>query len=456
MSTPKEQVIRLFLGLLSPHVPLAEARVATLGGQGIEAKIWAESGIPPEHGSLIELNRTQGNRLIENHRYRYHNRLGTFCVNLTGQHGAAAQIDGFHLDLCGTVTEQILSDFAPLLRLILRSTGRCLGVTVADQRRNIALEQWPEVLEKGERLFGGHAAEILENLEAQQQQLPTRDDLPSFMRTFDSHKAACREFGLMVELIGLFQTHRAWAPVEIARYVYVSRYGGKPFRMRSFFFRFARFDPPRSGLDVARTWVTSSLSHHFQPGPFTQITAPSTAMERPIQGEVMSSRLGALANAVGGDTLAEYEMLVRSYENQAMATAVLEKIRELVSPVAPTPVAVAQPTPKAKKGPKKWTDLSEEQRIQWQIKMLELRLSVQTQAEARAENKDAWEKEWEKEWRKLLEEDFGTYSPELGRSLRSVMSRTSGKFRPRFEQQIQKLLGDAAGPYLERLSKIPA
>jgi hypothetical protein len=290
MDTPKEQIIRLFLDFLSRHRPLADARVATLGGQGIEAKIWTESGIPPEHGWLIELNRTRGNRLIENHRYRHHNRLGTFHQILAGQGGPAARIDGFHLDLCGTVTERVIHDFSPLLPLILQSTGRCLGITVSDQRRNRALEEWPVVMKKAERLFGKHTAGLLEKIETLQTQLPIREGLPSFMSGFDPCKGARREFSLMVELIDLFQEH-SWVPVEIVRYVYVSRYGGKPFRMRSFFFHFAPVSTPSSDLAVARTWTKSPLYFCSDQETFTEIKACPKRVERRRPGDLMSASI---------------------------------------------------------------------------------------------------------------------------------------------------------------------
>ena len=110
--TTKGQVIRLWLAFLSRFVPLGQARLATLGGRGLEAEIWEELGVPRDNGWLIERNRKRGGNLIAEHRYHVHNQLVTFDRILAGYGSAQAVVDGFHLDLCGTFSGQSLADFS--------------------------------------------------------------------------------------------------------------------------------------------------------------------------------------------------------------------------------------------------------------------------------------------------------------------------------------------------------
>jgi len=437
MNTPKEQIIRLFLGFLSTHTPLSDARIATLGGKGIEAKIWAESGIPPEHGWLIELNRERGHRLIEDHRYRHHNRLGTFHQILRGQEGANAYIDGFHLDLCGTITDQVIRDFSPLLPLILQSTGKCFGVTVSDQRRNRSLEEWPKALERGEELFGKGMKDVLSKLEESQRQLPMRKDLPSFMAGFDPAKGARREFGLLVELLELFQKHPSWTPTQIARYVYVSRYAGRPFRMRSFFVRFAPTLSPVSGVAIANMWAESPLSFYQDSTTFVEIQAPLKQRTRQKPGEPMTSRLGDVARALGGAELAEYEELVRNATALQQIRTAVDSVT-IITPAAP-PLRLTSPR---KSAVKEWADLTDAEKVKWQIKTLELRMQSNGS--------------WDEVWKRTIETDFGGHTPELEKSLTSAIRRTAGKFRGPFEDRVRKVLGDEAPDYLERLAQVPS
>lgn len=237
MMTPKEYVIRSFLDFVCRHVPQSEAQLATLGGQGLEAGIWAERGVPSAHGWLIELNRKLGGNLIKNHRYHTHNRLGTFHRILGGL-GEKSLIDGFHLDLCGTFTEKVIEDFSPVLPLVLQSRAKCIAITVADQRRNLILERWKDYEYEGALLFGDEGRPIMRLLEAEQRKIPVRKDLPAFMEGFDPLKGAMREFGLMVEIAKLLIVHRRCVPVEVVRYVYVSKIGKRSFRMRTYFFHF--------------------------------------------------------------------------------------------------------------------------------------------------------------------------------------------------------------------------
>jgi hypothetical protein len=131
LKDPKGRIIRRFLDFVSHYVPIPDARLATLGGLGIEAKIWEEMNVT--HGWLIELNHRRRTNLIRKNRFKITNRLKTFDSVLAG-HGDEGFIDGFHLDLCGTFANKVVHDFAPILPHMFKSRGKCLAITVADQR----------------------------------------------------------------------------------------------------------------------------------------------------------------------------------------------------------------------------------------------------------------------------------------------------------------------------------
>jgi len=462
MESTKAQVIRSFLMFLAQYVPVGQARLATLGGRGLEEKIWSELGIPFGHGWLIERSRKLGGKLIANHRYQTHNQLGTFSRILAGHGADRAFIDGFHLDLCGTLCDDSIANFAPVVPLILSSSGRCLAITVADARRNLALEQWPDFQERAAKLFGRGASEdIYYRIEAYQKRVPIRKDQPAFIKPFDPTKGAQREFGLLVELTELLHRQKLpWIPVAVERYVYVSRYQRRPFRMRSYFFRFGEQAAKSSELAFANAWITSKLS--FANGDaFREVKAPSilgipiTAPVTPIgqqpttKGETVMtdrpSRLKELVGVLGGAEEAEYNQLLtdslqlrKFHELLTGSKGSTEGIAEPNSASPPTPDAPPQRRRRAKKT---WEDLTDAEQIQWQLKALELK----------AEMGGHWKNG---AWEKLLKQDFGYYNSELGGSLRAALARTNGGFRKMFETRIKTVFGDQAKQYIDRLAKL--
>jgi hypothetical protein len=89
---------------------------------------------------------------------------------------------------------------------------------------------------------------------------------------------------------------------------------------------------------------------------------------------------------------------------------------------------------------KGWNDLTDKEKIAWQVKVVELK----AQKGGKLDNGD---------WKQLLKSDFGYYNEDLGRSLRAAIARTSGNFRPMFEERIRTVFGDEAKQYLDRLPK---
>ncbi|MDB5194459.1 MAG: hypothetical protein JWN50_473 [Parcubacteria group bacterium] len=440
MDTPKERILRRFLAFLSRYRSLPEARLATLGGNGTEARLWAESKI--DHGWLIELNRKLRGRLIEEHGYKIHNRLGTFHQILGGYGGDEGIVDGFHLDLCGTMREGIISDFTPILPLIFKSKGRCLAITVADARRNLALEDWPTTKERALELFGKRSRGILRSLEAQARLLPVRrTDHPAWMKPFNPAKAAKREFAMLVTVGEILLPYR-WTPVAMERYVYVSSYQGHRFRMRTYLFHFERKNADAPSLtDV---WKKSPL-YFDTPEEMLDIDLqkPHPSVHIPQGVPMLESKLGEVARLFGGATAAEYEDLLGKSQQLSGILAIIGKNvipgteQAMVPKIVTTPAQNGGPQKKKRK----LTDLPEKEQIEWLLETLELR----------AQNDQKW---LNGSWEARLRESFGQFTPPLSKSIRATLARTSGGHRKSFEARIHSAFGDKAKPYLDRLSKL--
>jgi len=453
METTKEQVIRLFLTFLSRYVPIGQAQLATLGGRGLEAKIWSELQVPSEHGWLIERNRERAENLIINHRYGTHNQLRTFDRILAGYGEDRAFIDAFHLDLCGTLCNTAIENFSPILPLVLKSTGRCLAITVADQRRNLVLEQWPNFRARAKRLFGAQASVLHEQIVAQQRCVPVRQDSPAFIKPFDSGKAAKREFGLLIELTELLRTQQLpWIPVAVERYIYVSRFRRRPFRMRTYLFRFGQQNSNSAELAFSEAWINSKM-FFANDERFNEVKTPVAGITaQPITKGIqktMEQQNPKLIDLSGYVAIpkGEYDQLLADSQQLSAIRSALAGVggsansRPAVQPPSAPSLQTHIQGKRSRQPRKLWEDLNDREQIEWQIKALELR----------AENGGKFPNGT---WQKLLKEDFGHYNENLGRSLRSALARTSGGFRQMFESRIQKIFGDDAKTYLERLAQV--
>jgi hypothetical protein len=450
--TTKEKVIQIFLNMVNCFVPLARAKLATLGGQGIEAKLWQEHGLPPENGWLIERSRDRARQLIAGHRYRTHNQLQTFHQILAGYGEEQAHIDGFHLDLCGTFGGALVKIFSSILPLVLNSDGRCLAITVADQRRNVALEQWPQYQRRAKHLFGNRYASFYTAIKNQQERVPVRQgvELPVFFRSFNADKAAKREVGLLVELSGLLcQLKLVKQPVEIERYIYVSRFHGRPFRMRTYLFHFGQNTGRVTGRMFADTWISSKLVYvnDDQMTVVNESLSDASATVGPPnqpqeKGDVimrypsLNAFMSKARDLAGPDVMKEFSQLLLDAER-------LDTIKQALGQSEQTQRSGAEESPARKRGlrRRKWEMLTPREQIEWQVSLLEHK----AKAGGVLINGD---------WKNYVEETFGYYDAHLGRSLRSAIAHCSGKFRPHFVNRIKKVLGDDAQAFLDRLSKI--
>lgn len=440
---PKEQVVRSFIRLLEGFIPLKEARIATLGGKGLEAQIWRELGVLPENGWLIERNHERRGKLIRTYRYRIQNHLGTFHQTLAGL--GKVHIDAMHLDLCGTITRNVAADLKSILPLILGSKGRCLAITVADSRRNLALEEWPRVEKRALKLFGARRLKLLYNqLLEIQKRVPTKQYALPFSTPSDPAKATKREIGLMVELADLLKDLGQNSLTTLARHIYVSRYQKRPFRMRTYFFRFQknREDPS----SFAETWANSHL--FFANGDeFEEVIVPVGQPDNlQKQGEsMMKSKLGELVKVLGGAEEAEYnDLLAKSQQFETIAAAINQmSMPATEKPAAPMATTALVETPKVeiRRNKRNFAELSDRERIEWQLSTLE----TKTRTNGHWDNG---------KWEELLLKDFGYYNEDLGRSCRSALARTSGKFRANFKERIRTVFGEEARQYLDRLAKL--
>ncbi len=344
--------------------------------------------------------------MVRNHRYRTTNLLGTFDKILAGHGEESAYIDGFHLDLYGTFMAETISNFKSVLPLVLKSRGRCLAITIADARRNMILERWPEYQKRGDELFGGRGELVYEDLLRKQHQIPISEEVSRFakIKPFDPEKAAKREFGLLIELAEMLTSQRLdWRPVTIERYVYVSRSSGRPFRMRTYMFHFGRrgFSLP---VALAEPWIHSKLFFANEMG-FKEVTIPTVCMtkvqmmdiEEKGEKNIMSKPDFLELSGYVAITREEYNVLVekgKKFDAVATQFGMLFGTNgtQLVAPVA-TPDSNKQ-SQSPLKGRKNYQSFSSREKIEWQIKTLE----------TKASSGGKWQNG---QWENLLKEEFG-------------------------------------------------
>ncbi len=227
MAEPKKHLLIKFLGFVNQYIPLTVARMATLGGQGLEAKLWEQFNVPKQNGWLIERQGELRRNLIANSQYRYHNKLETLTRAIEANFGTNAGLDSLHLDLCGTL-EASLHLIHPLLQLIWNGTGRCLAVTVTEQRRNGTIEHWVDVNTWLEENLGSELNLKLEQAISSEQNKAPR----SITKNLDAaiERSIKRELGVF-RLLAEGLWNAGLIPDEVVRYGYVS---ATNFRMRTY------------------------------------------------------------------------------------------------------------------------------------------------------------------------------------------------------------------------------
>jgi len=334
-SGPKHEILKLFLGFVSARIPIADALMTTMGGRGHEAQLWKEYGVQPANGWLIERNRRLSDQIIRERYYHYCASLAAFAGIMRTVKGTRnAYVDGFHLDLCGTL-EARTKDFKAIPSLIMRSKGRCLAITVADERRNLSLEHWDQVRsdaqrEMGEKDFGSFFHRLNEEQE--------------FMKTvtggyFGTACSSKRELGFFLNVLLLLKKLRGPKiplPNVIRRYVYVSTETGHPFRMRTYFFHFGNkfVSRGKAAKRLMKLWQKSSM-FIFRDNQFQNLEIPEQVLEKPEmttqqQHQEMYPKLRAIAQTIGGEVLAEFQAMAAAIEETRLDVDLAQKIRTLV------------------------------------------------------------------------------------------------------------------------------
>ncbi len=271
-------------------------------------------------------------------------------------------------------------------------------------------------------------------------------DSPAFFKPFDSAKAAKREFGLLIELTELLRMQQLpWIPVAVERYIYVSRYKRRPFRMRTYFFRFGQQNASSSEFAFAQAWVNSKTFFANDEAftevkmPVVSITVPPTTKGIVTHMEQTTPKLIDLSGYVAVPKPEYDQLLADSQQLRAIRSALEGAMVSNTHPAQPSstsPPSVEPQGNKAGRVRKSWDSFTACEQIDFTIKALELRLALGGKFTG-TEGTAAWEK--------LLKGTFGYYNPKLGRSTRATLARTSGeKFRPEFEERIRKACGDKA------------
>lgn len=243
----KEKVIRLLFEFFKSYMSPEDAVIATLGGWGLEAGLWQEMRVKKDNGWLIERSLTLRKNLIKDFPFHYVNQLKSFPRLFQSVKGRDTGIDFFHLDLCGTIepSYDLIYDVLPL---VLTSKGKCLAITVADQRRNRTSENFEPVFIEGRKLFGKSAnEELLRHLKLESAELATY-----LQNGIHDEGIARREFGVLVHLAKVLGNTKI---ERMERYVYHSEVGSNntPFRMRTYILHL------ESGLLNPKEWIRNPI-----------------------------------------------------------------------------------------------------------------------------------------------------------------------------------------------------
>jgi hypothetical protein len=256
--------------------------------------------------------------------------------------------------------------------------------------------------------------------------LPMRSG--GFIKPFDILKAAKRELGFLLDLTKVLSSVDQGVSFDrIERYAYVSRYAGSPFRMRTYIFHLANIQS--TVRDLVDLWVRSKLLSNNEECELIEIA-------RTHGGNMTLDEFLSAANV---SLQAEYAVLKQKAASLDQLSALINKRPDLSPAVSPNE---NQPKQVGRKPKKTWKDLSVRDQVEWMI----------TTLEKKAAAGDAWNKQ--KLWQKWVKASFGYYEAKLGKSLRSVMSHSTGKFRGKFVARIKKNCGDRANHLIEQLNRV--
>ena len=326
---PKLALLARLYELAGRYVSFADANVATLGGEGLEAQMWRDREVKAKKGYLIEQNRAKREELQKNFEYRQHNDLQHFSRSYARVKGREAGIDFFHMDLCGTV-ELVAEALQFVSEVVLKSQGRCLAITVADERKNPSIMNFEETLSAAHACFGvDQVTSFLETLTAQYASL-------NGCIGGDFSSAAKRELGFVLTLARNCLSSEG-APVcgidYMHRYVYVS--GKSDTRMRTYFFHLSRGTGLQAHLSsFLEHWCQGSLEFVRPDGSTIAQTAQKkedSAMPQPDAAAPQQELVAIDVLPRESDEPASIETLILASTEVAMTPSLLDIMRGVVS-----------------------------------------------------------------------------------------------------------------------------
>lgn len=421
----KQVILEAVLNFFFTYVRRLQGTFVTLGGQGLEANLWHQSGIPQRNGFLIERNsRRAANLLLATHGYSCSHHLGTFARTLQAQRGSAARIDALHLDFCGQLESQS-NDAATLMPLLRLSTCPCLAVTVSAQRTTSNLNQ-PDCDKTIYR-------QTVQELTSQQLLIPQPKDLPRHFTRAEPSKGAETEFQL-AQTIWRLCSPAGLYPDRVIRHIYISRYSGYACRMRTVLLHLSV--TPISFTSFLDLWLNSEFI--FTREGEMQKLLSAISLYKPQENNMLGTnnklaRLRAVVIAMGdSDALALLDEIEKKAENY---DKLVELIRTVSNPTSHTvpkakPEAPKKKTAKTRKqvsNPVTTSEPTFKKRVKMQLAMLK----------AAASNEP-----------RKLEAAYIEAANQLGFSRRSkgwrrqvgaIFARANGKFRPQFLQQAVKV-----------------
>ncbi len=416
----KQVILETVLNFFFTYIRRQQGTFVTLGGQGLEANLWHQSGLPQRNGFLIERNPGRAANLLQaTHGYSCSHHLGTFARTLQAQRGSSARIDALHLDFCGQLDSQ-LRDARTLMPLLRLSTRPCLAVTVSAQRTTPNFNQ-PDC---DKALY----RQTVQTLTSQQLLIPQPKDLPRRFVRAEPHKGAETEFQL-AQTIWRLCSPAGLYPNRVIRHIYISRYSGHSCRMRTILLHLSV--TPISFISFLELWLNSEL--YFTREGETQKLLPTVSSYQPQENNMTGTniklaRLRAVVIAMGdSDALALLDEIEKKAENY---DKLVELMRTVINPATDkTPIKatkLATKKPAAKKQIKA-TDTSKDNSV---AKLVKAKLTMLKAAAT----KDAAK----------LEQAYAETADQLGisrrrrgwrRQMGALLARANGKFRPHFLKQ---------------------
>lgn len=268
-------------GLTQAGPPIGEARAATFGGYGVDAKLLMGAGFLESNLFLIERDTRRHTRLITDFPLASHcgGDLGHFRQMFEQMYGLDAGINLLKLDFSGTI-EPSAAEVRNALPILRRGTGpRFLVLVMADSRRSLALEDPAGVAHRAMACFGRDAA-LGERLEAFWGALWARYQTDNGQEgSADPFKVALRELSALTCVTEALLDDEAQLTLsEAFSWVYVGEHG---FRMRAFLFLVADEPDPSQALDHVLTALHAAPCWFVRGDEAFRYDAPLTVLPPP-------------------------------------------------------------------------------------------------------------------------------------------------------------------------------